>query len=91
MNSQFRQVFIRHADSVDQHQAVQYLNIDQPVLALCRGGNNEPIVAIGTASHLLIYHVTDNKIMFSKEVNPQIVSFGERPGNYHFFPDDYVD
>ena len=64
------QVFIHYSNN--DNQSVQYLNIDQPVLALSHGRfsqeEHQSAVAIGTASHLLVYHVSQNKIVFNKEV-----------------------
>lgn len=61
------QVFIRRNGVAEQEQ-VQYLNIDQEVNAICHDAKHPTLVALGTASHLLIYDVADNKIVTSREV-----------------------
>ena len=64
------QVFI----SSRQQDQVQYLNIDQPITALCRHPFDDTTIALGTDSHLIIYDAIDNKIKWSKEVQSQIHS-----------------
>ena len=59
------QVFI----STRQQDQVQYLNIDQPVTALCRHpSDDDDIIALGTDSHLIIYDTKENAIKWNKEV-----------------------
>ena len=65
------QVFI----SSRQQDQVQYLNIDQPITALCRHPLDDTTIALGTDSHLIIYDAIDNKIKWSKEVQSQIHSW----------------
>ena len=61
------QVFIHHSQStVDQ--VVQYVNIDQDITALCHHSRHPWAVSVGTASHLLVYDMLNNKILINKEV-----------------------
>lgn len=77
-------MFIRRAGVAEQEQ-VQYLNIDQPVTAICHHEKHPTVVALGTASHLLIYDVVDNKIITSREVNYCATRLLPQNSKHNFF------
>ena len=58
---------MRHANPIQQDQ-IQYLNIDQNITALCNHHQSPAAVVMGTTSHLLIYDISENRIIMSKEV-----------------------
>ncbi|KAK9738481.1 Ciliary BBSome complex subunit 2, N-terminal [Popillia japonica] len=55
----------------ETNREIATLNINQTITALCAGtlipGDDKDVLVIGTATHILTYHVHDNKDIFYKE------------------------
>uniref|UniRef100_A0AAR5Q943 Bardet-Biedl syndrome 2 protein homolog n=1 Tax=Dendroctonus ponderosae TaxID=77166 RepID=A0AAR5Q943_DENPD len=71
----------------EYNKEIATLNVNQPVTALQAGqlipGSDKDILAIGTASNLLVYHVHDNKDIFYKECEDGVRSI--TIGQFHQF------
>ncbi|XP_048518125.1 Bardet-Biedl syndrome 2 protein homolog, partial [Dendroctonus ponderosae] len=71
----------------ESNKEIATLNVNQPVTALQAGqlipGSDKDILAIGTASNLLVYHVHDNKDIFYKECEDGVRSI--TIGQFHQF------